>query len=119
MIPPYYYNPYAPSSTQMHYSLPPTPVQPTYTTQFSDFIPEEQDLLEKLIACFIWLAARSPMQSAALNIAKDTLMKDEHIFKTLEKLSQAELEKTGIKPSIAMQLKFYFDLFKRKTMNNS
>ena len=59
--------------------------------------------MEKLIAYFAWLAARSPMQSAALIIAKETLIEEGHTFKTLEKLSQAELEKTGIKPGIAMQ----------------
>ena len=79
----------------------------------------KQDPLEKLIAYFAWLAARSPMQSAALIIAKETLIEEGHTFKTLEKLSQAELEKTGIKPGIAMQLKSYLDSFKRKTMNHS
>ena len=118
-LPPYYYNPYAPSPTQMHHSLTSPPVQHAYAAQFSDSILDEQDPLEKLIVYFAWLAARSPMQSAALIIAKETLIEEGHTFKTLEKLSQAELEKTGIKPGIAMQLKSYLDLFKRKTMNHS
>ena len=49
---------------------------------------------------FAFLVARSPMQSAALNIAKGTLMEEGHTFKTLEKLSQADLEKAEIKAGI-------------------
>jgi len=41
------------------------------------------------------------------------------MFKTVEKLSQVELEKMGIKARIAMQLKSYLDLFKCKSMNTS
>ena len=59
------------------------------------------------------------MQTAALNIAKETLIEEGHTFKTLEKVSATDLEKMGIKSGIAMQLKSYIDLFKRKTMNVS
>ena len=109
---PYYYNPYP----YIHPSLPTAP-SPSRSTQFSDSI-EEQDPLEQLIMYFAFLVARSPMQSAALNIAKGTLMEEGHTFKTLEKLSQADLEKAGIKAGIAMQLKSYTDLFKRKMMSH-
>jgi len=67
---------------------------------------------------FTFLVARSPMQPAALNIAKGTLMEEGHTFKTLEKLSQADLEKAGIKAGMAMQLKSYTDLFKCKMMSH-
>jgi len=67
---------------------------------------------------FAFLIARSLMQSTALNIAKGTLMEEGHTFKTLEKLSQADLEKAGIKAGMAMQLKSYTDLFKRKMMSH-
>ena len=118
-LPPYYYHPYGLPPSQMHHSLPSIPVHVTHPTQFSDSIIDEQDPLEKLIAYFSWLAIRSPMQAAALNIAKETLLEEGHTFRTLEKLSQVDLEKTGIKSGIAMQLKSYLDLFKRKTMNVS
>jgi len=109
---PYYYNPYP----YIHPSLPTAP-SPSRSTQFSDSI-EEQDPLEQLIMYFAFLVARSPMQSAALNIAKGTLMEEGHTFKTLEKLSQADLEKAGIKAGMAMQLKSYTDLFKHKMMSH-
>ena len=57
------------------------------------------------------------MQTAALNIAKETFVEEGHTFKTLKKLSSTDLEKMGIKSGIAMQLKAYLDLFKRKSMN--
>src|SRR5205809_4370987 len=88
---------------QMHHSLTSPPVQHAYAAHFSDSILDEQDPLEKLIPYFFWLVARSPMQSAALIIAKETLIEEGNTFKTLDKLLQAELEKTGIKPGIAMQ----------------
>jgi len=118
-LPPYFYNAYAPSPTPLQQSLPYTPGQIVYPIQFSDSVIDEQDPLEKLIAYFTWLAEKSPMQSAALMIAKETLMEEGHTFKTLEKLSQAGLEKAGIKPGMAMQLLSYLDLFKRKTMNHA
>jgi len=61
-------------------------------TQFSDSI-EEQDLFKQLIVYFGFLVAKSFMQSAALNVVKGILMEEEHIFKMLEKLSQADLKK--------------------------
>ena len=118
-FPQYYYSPYA-SSAAHHPSLPPAlaPSHLQYVAQFSNSF-EEQDPLEQLIAYFAFLVAKSPMQSAALNIAKDMLMEEGHTFKTLEKLSQADLKKAGIKPGMAMQLKSYIDLFKRKTLNHA
>lgn len=118
-LPPYLYQPYTHSPSQMHHSLSSEAGHLVYATQFSDSIIDEQDPLEKLYAYFAWLIARSPMQTAALNIAKETLIEEGHTFKTLEKVSATDLEKMGIKSGIAMQLKSYIDLFKRKTMNVS
>ena len=118
-FPQYFYNAYTPSPTQMHHSLPPAPSQPAYRTQFSDSIADEQDPLEKLVVYFTWLAEKSPMQADALMIAKKTLMDKGHTFKTLEKLSQAKLENTGIQEGMAMQLLSYIELFKIKTMNHA
>jgi hypothetical protein len=54
------------------------------------------------------------MQTEVLMVAKKALMDDGHTFKTLERLSQAKLEKVEIKEGIAMQLLAYLDLFKSK-----
>jgi len=118
-LPPYYYQPYTPSPSQIHHPLPSAADHLVYSTQFSDSHIDEQDPLEKLYTYFVWLVGKSPMQTAALNIAKETLVEEGHTFKTLEKLSLTDLEKMGIKSGIAMQLKAYLDLFKRKSMNVS
>ena len=86
----------------MHHSLLSTIDHLTYSTQFSDSNLEEQDPLEKLYTYFAWLVGRSPMQTAALNIAKETLIEERYTFKTLEKLSSIDLEKIGIKSGIVM-----------------
>ena len=51
--------------------------------------------------------------------AKETLIEDGHMFKTLEKLVDSDFDKMGIKSGIAIQLKAYIDLFKRKMMNHA
>jgi hypothetical protein len=117
--PQYYYNAYTPSPPQMHRSLPLAPSHLAYQTQFSDGIADEQDPLERLVAYFTWLVAKSPMQTDALMVAKNTLMDAGHTFKTLEKLCQSKLENVGIKEGIAMQLLSYLDVFKSKTLNHA
>jgi len=74
-LPPYYHQPYAPSSSQMHHSSVLVPVYSVYPAQFSDSIIDKQDLLEKLITYFTWLITKSPMQATTLNITKETLIK--------------------------------------------
>ena len=59
------------------------------------------------------------MQSVTLVSMQEILVENGHTFKTLQKLSEADLEKLGIKAGIAMQLKAYIDLFKRKTLNHT
>jgi hypothetical protein len=103
----------------MHRSLPLAPSHLAYQTQFSDGIADEQDPLERLVAYFTWLVAKSPMQTDALMVAKNTLMDAGHTFKTLEKLCQSKLENVGIKEGIAMQLLSYLDVFKSKTLNHA
>jgi len=86
---------------------------------FSDSFAEEVDPLEKLIEYIAWLSSRSPMQAPAFLRAQETLMEEGHTFKTLEKLSDGDFEKMGIKSGTAAQLKAYIDLFKRKTLNHA
>jgi len=59
------------------------------------------------------------MQAPAFLRAQETLMEEGHTFKTLEKLSDGDFEKMGIKSGTAAQLKAYIDLFKRKTLNHA
>ena len=114
---PFYYNPYTPPSAPFQQHLPHAPAPVPRPSQFSDSYPEEVDPLEKMIAYITWLTEKSPMQSPTLLRAKETLMEEGHTFKTIEKLSEADFEKMGIKSGTAMQLKSYIDSYKRKTMN--
>jgi hypothetical protein len=50
--PPYFYNPYTPSPTQMQQTIQSTNGQTAYRTQFSDSIIDDQDPLEKLVEDF-------------------------------------------------------------------
>jgi len=116
-LPPNYYNPYIPPPPPFQARPPPAPAPIVNPLQFSDSFGEEQDPVEKLIAYIAWISSKSPIQSPALALAKEALLEEGHSFKTIEKLSEANFEKIGIKSGIAMQLKSYIDLYKRKTMN--
>jgi len=57
------------------------------------------------------------MQAPALIRAKQSLLEEGHTFKTIEKLSDADFDKMGIKSGTGMQLRDYIELFKRKILN--
>src|SRR5438552_1534156 len=116
-LPPHYYNPFTPPHLQ--FQAPLLPASALITTQLllSDSFAEEADPLQRLIEYITWLGSRSPMQATAFLRAQETLMDEGHMFKTLEKLSDGDLEKMGIKSDTAIQLKAYIDLFKRNILN--
>jgi len=117
-FPSQYYNPYTPPPPQFQAPLPPVQAPIVNPLLFSDGLPEELDPLEKLIEYIAWLVSRSPLQAPAFVLAKEKLMEEGHTFKTLEKLSIADIEKMEIKSGTATQLKGYIDVYKRQTLNH-
>ena len=111
---PSYYNPYTPPSPPIQPSLPAAPGPIPHPTDFSDSFAQGHDPVERLIAYVAWLVSKSPMQAPALVRAKQSLLEEGHTFKTIEKLSDADFDKIGIKSSTAMQLRDYIELFKRR-----
>jgi len=84
---------------------------------FSDSFAEGHDPVERLIAYISWLIAKSPMQAFAMCCAKESLLEEGHIFKTIENLSNADFLEMNIKSGTAMQLRDYIELFKTKMLN--
>jgi hypothetical protein len=118
-MPPQYYNPFTPPQPQFQAPLPHLPATIATQLLLSDSFAEEADPALKLLEYIIWLGSRSPIQAPAFLRAQETLMEEGHTFKTLEKLSQEDLEKMGIKSGTATQLKAYIGLFNRKTLNHA
>lgn len=114
-----YYNPFTPPHPNLQALLQHLPPPISTPLLFSDSFAEEADPAQKLVEYIVWLGSRSPMQAPAFLRAQETLMEEGHTFKTLEKLSQEDLEKMGIKSGTATQLKAYIGLFNRKTLNHA